>query len=80
MRVSQLAFLCTLISMELDSLFNEVIAVCDTILYSVTNRAKHLRRREMAGVGGYHGGGGGLGDPQRLLCATGLSYERRAPV
>ena len=29
---------------------------------------------------GNHGGGGGLGDPQRLLCATGLSYERRAPV
>ena len=29
---------------------------------------------------GNHGGGGGLGDSQRLLRATGLSHERHAPV
>jgi hypothetical protein len=29
---------------------------------------------------GYHGGGGGLGDYQRLLRVTGLSHERRAPT
>jgi hypothetical protein len=29
---------------------------------------------------GNHGGGGGLGDNQRLLRATSLSHERRAPA